>query len=543
MSESHGTVLTLKRHEDLEKVATYVKQQVREKSLELRGEDLSLDSDYVGLQINEDDNNIIWHDYGHHGDHLDFTPIAESVIKVFPDVEMECQEWWGPDVWNHIIVDGEWKEYTLWKFVAYTEGKVEEVLLDYKEMTDGLSDEEKCEERNRMCKELAEQHSQKLPEVEIAVYCYDFYNIYTTIEEFYRAKDGIANHEYVDGGLNVLIEGDIDNDKQEDFIDHVGQLLLHPMECAAEIIKRARKDEGWNTRYAIEMMFYGDTSNYFSLIEPSDKEWLMKRAEEDKDIGAIYCLLFGMNNKFRYWNETFVDEDTHEEVTLLRYDPVDGSTFEKQEGEEERLVQIIIDEPHRYSADEIMKVYRVVPNKINLLHIWVDKGDKDAAEELGYKYAKGDEKNGIFIDYKKAKEYYDLAGVVFNPKDFEDEDTPCECNYILQGPTETISGIYKMIEDLCRDYGTPDNELGLYVPMQVVMKLLVGSEAYRGNVLRMRLDNPERLVLTAEANSPYPLLYALRQYFTNLKIEMQENEDNRFLATTSQSVTIKDTFT
>ena len=32
MSESHGTVLILKRHEDLEKVAAYVKQQVREKS-------------------------------------------------------------------------------------------------------------------------------------------------------------------------------------------------------------------------------------------------------------------------------------------------------------------------------------------------------------------------------------------------------------------------------------------------------------------------------------------------------------------------------
>ena len=49
MSESHGTVLKLKRHEDFEKVATYVKQQVREKSLKLVGEDLSVDSDYVGL--------------------------------------------------------------------------------------------------------------------------------------------------------------------------------------------------------------------------------------------------------------------------------------------------------------------------------------------------------------------------------------------------------------------------------------------------------------------------------------------------------------
>lgn len=111
MSESHGTVLTLKHHEDFEKVATYVKQQVHEKSLELRGEDLSVDSDYVGLQINEDENNIIWHDYGHHGEHLDFYPFAENVIKEFPGVEMERQDFWGPEEGrNYIIVDGKWKE-------------------------------------------------------------------------------------------------------------------------------------------------------------------------------------------------------------------------------------------------------------------------------------------------------------------------------------------------------------------------------------------------------------------------------------------------
>ena len=35
MSESHGSVLTLKRYEDLGKVVAYVKQQVREEHLEL----------------------------------------------------------------------------------------------------------------------------------------------------------------------------------------------------------------------------------------------------------------------------------------------------------------------------------------------------------------------------------------------------------------------------------------------------------------------------------------------------------------------------
>ena len=123
MSESHGTVLQLKRHEDYEKVAAFVKQQVRERSLELLGEDLSEEDDYVGLQMKEEEDRIIWHDYGHHGDHLNFTPIAESVIKEFPGVEMERRDFWGQEAWNYIIADGKWQQYTLWMFVAYIDGK------------------------------------------------------------------------------------------------------------------------------------------------------------------------------------------------------------------------------------------------------------------------------------------------------------------------------------------------------------------------------------------------------------------------------------
>ena len=164
MSESHGTALILKRHEDLEKVAAYVKQQVREKSIEQVGEDLSKDDDFVGLRINEDENKIIWHDYGHHGDHLDFNPIAESVIREFPEVEMERRGWWGPqEVWNYVIADGKWQEYILWKFVAYIDGKGEEVQLEYKEPKDGRTEEEKREERDKMCKEIAERLSRSHP--------------------------------------------------------------------------------------------------------------------------------------------------------------------------------------------------------------------------------------------------------------------------------------------------------------------------------------------------------------------------------------------
>ena len=336
MSESHGTCLRLKRHEDFEKVAAYVKQQVREKSIEQLGEDLSeYDGELVGLQIEEDKDEITWNDYGHHGDHLDFNLIAESVIKEFPEVEMERQGWWGQAVWNYVIADGKWQQYKLWTFVAYVDGKGEEVQLEYKQPVEGRTEEEMREERNKMCKEMAERLSRSHPGVEIAVYAYDHYEPYLIVEEFYRAKNGCATKEIVDQGLASAI------------LDFnypgwtVGQALLHPMVFAAELLRLAR--EGEDSFSATEMLLNGDIAKYFSLIEPADKEWLMKLAEERKNDGAIYCLLHGMHHKYKFWTEKVVDEDTNEEVERLCYDVIEGSTFEKAEGEEERLIQMAMD--------------------------------------------------------------------------------------------------------------------------------------------------------------------------------------------------------
>ena len=282
MGASHGTVLILKRHEDLEEVAAYVKQQVREKSIEQVGEDLSEDDDYVGLQINEDKNEIIWHDYGYHGKHLDFNPIAESVIKEFPGVEMERQGWWGPqDMWNYVIVGGKWQEYTLWKFVAYTDGKGEEVQLEYKQLKDGRTEEERHEERDRMCKEMAERLSRLHPDVEIAVYAYDWYELCISVEEFYRAKDGRAAKEMVDRGLVAIMDSGYFDEME--WVESIGYVLLHPMEFAAELIRRARENEDSCPQIAAEMLMNGDTAKYVSLMNPADKEWFTKICSETDD--------------------------------------------------------------------------------------------------------------------------------------------------------------------------------------------------------------------------------------------------------------------
>lgn len=547
MSERHGTILQLKRHEDFEKVAAYVKQQVRDKSIEQVGKDLSemKGDDLVGLSIDEEESRIYWRDYGHHGDHLDFDSIAECVIKVFPEVEMERKDNYGQSVWNYIVADGKWQEYTLWKFVVYIDGKGEETLLEYKEPKEGRTEEEKNEIRNSMCREMAERQSLQNPGVEIAVYASDYYSSpYTTVcWDFYRAKDGRATKDYVDSGVKAIMDcGFFD---EMEWVEGIGHVLLHPMEFAAEVLKRARGEEDYYPQIATKMMMNGDTAKYFSLIEPTDKKWLMKLAEEDDNIGAIYCLLHGMRRKYEYWNETFIDEETNEEVSLLRPDIVEGSTFEKNEGEEEHLIQKVMEQKHRLSVDELtILCFELDDNKELLLEqinkgdeeaaIFIDdpvilqelcdKGNKTAAEQMGCKYAYGDEANGIFIDHKHASRYMELAGKDYNPKDYEEEDMPREFDYILKGNAETLSGICTMIDDLCHRFGTPDNEFGMYVPLGPVMKVLVGTPYYRGNIMSMNQDAPDCLTLHAEANSGEPLLYALRRCYENLSVEMKETE-------------------
>ena len=483
-------------------------------------------------------------DYGHHGNHLDFNPIAENVIKEFPGVEMERQGWWGPQaVWNYVIADGKWQQYTLWKFVAYTDGKGEEVQLEYKQLKDGRTEEEKHDELDRMCKEMAEHLSRLHPEVEIAVYAYDGYELCTTVEEFYRAKDGRTTKEMVDRGL-VAITGEGYFDAME-WVDSIGHLLLHPMENAAEVIKRARNGEDYCPQIATEMLLNGDTARYFSLIEPTDKEWLMKQVEEREDVCAIYCLLHGMHHKYKYWTETFVDEDTNEEVELLRYEEVEGFTFEKSEGEEERLIQMVMEQKDHIIVEELTKLCSEIDDNQELLlerikkgdeeaAIFIDdpiilqelcdKGNKTAAEHMGYKYAYGDETNGIFIDNDKAAEYLKLAGEEFDANDYQEKADPHDFEYSLRGGAGTLGAIRTTIDNLCQRFGTPGNELGMFVPLGPVMQKLVGSPHYEGNILSMEQPNPDCLILKTEANSGAPLLYALRQAFANLDVEVKETK-------------------
>ena len=151
-----------------------------------------------------------------------------------------------------------------------------------------------------------------------------------------------------------------------------------------------------------------------------------------------------------------------------------------------------------------------------------NNGSKSAALKLGQMYDKGDEKNGIFRHPLKAREYFKMAGEKYEYE--PEEENPHEADYFLRGSAEELAAVKTLVDELTQKYGDAFNEFGLYIPMNILMNTLVGSRYYDGNLLTMNTDDPECIVLHAEANKMEPLLYALRQAFPNLEIEMKETK-------------------
>ena len=151
-----------------------------------------------------------------------------------------------------------------------------------------------------------------------------------------------------------------------------------------------------------------------------------------------------------------------------------------------------------------------------------NNGSKSAALKLGQMYDKGDEKNGIFRNPLKAREYFKMAGEKYEYE--PEEEDPHEADYFLRGSAQELAAVKNLVDELTQKYGDAFNEFGLFIPMNILMKTLVGSRYYDGNLLTMNTDDPECIVLHAEANTMEPLLYALRQAFPNLEIEMKETE-------------------
>ncbi len=267
----------------------------------------------------------------------------------------------------------------------------------------------------------------------------------------------------------------------------------------------------------------------------------------------ILSLIKLLEQHYHHNTETFTDEDTGEEVTIERKELINPYATE----EERELMEDIIADVANLSDEDLMafrgNTIGLRPLDFDELYLelirrgdesWAaniesptilqelcDKGNKWAAYALYEKYDCGDEKRGIFINRKLAKEYYDLAGDIPYKNEWDDTDEPGEeypttYEYTLTGDAATLDGVETLIRDLCKRCGIPENEedgLGLYVPQRTLMKVLVGSDTvyYRGNILYMNRNAPDCLSITTESEQGEPLLYAFRQCFENLNVEFK----------------------
>lgn len=204
--------------------------------------------------------------------------------------------------------------------------------------------------------------------------------------------------------------------------------------------------------------------------------------------------------KWKRWTETFEDEDTHEMVDVEREELLTTETSD----EEHELWQQIIPELPKLSDEELRLLQRLLLSTdiddTPIIEVLAERGDVDALSQVG--------------------------DIEWDDSDDPGEENPSNYKYTLTGNTDTLNGICETINDLCQKYGTPDNELGLFVPQRILMKLLIGSdtEYYRGNILHMEQPAPNQLIITTEADNGFPLLYALRKCFENLEITMKETE-------------------
>lgn len=172
--------------------------------------------------------------------------------------------------------------------------------------------------------------------------------------------------------------------------------------------------------------------------------------------------------------------------------------------------------------DEDQKAQDAFHNPAELYRLWKEEDNFLAAQFLGNKHHWGDEVNGIFINPERARQIYEEIGEAYETWENEpEEQNPQTRDFIITGSSIELEGVKLLIDELGKLYGLSGDEFGLYVPVGLLMRIMVGSPYYEGRIFHMASESPEKLVVRAELEKPHALLYAFREAFPTLKIEMQ----------------------
>ena len=172
-----------------------------------------------------------------------------------------------------------------------------------------------------------------------------------------------------------------------------------------------------------------------------------------------------LGKHYRHFTEYFTDEETGEEVPVEREEILDTDLSD----EEKQLIEDIaadvrnLNDVDFMAFDSTLSWFRYRPfdeigielvrrgdkagalgiHNVATLQELCEKGNRYAAYALYEKYRWGDEEQGIFIDVKKAKEYYDMSEDIPYKEEWDGSDDPGEENpskyeYALTGDPRVI---------------------------------------------------------------------------------------------------------
>ena len=304
------------------------------------------------------------------------------------------------------------------------------------------------------------------------------------------------------------------------------------LESLKQRLEVARNGDREQQKTFLSSISYHENCIVINEMNDSDLQWIAPLALE-LFTPAVDVLVSGMTNKYRQWEEDFLDEDTGEMVTVLRSESIDGETvFTCDDAIIDQIGKNALASLDSLNNDELKDLWfwcrsAEVMNAID--EELYRRGDPDTICHRGDLYQYGDEEHGIFIDYNKAKTYYDRIGEEFDPvevarknrNDAVNVEYPDFATYHIKG--DDVPAVKILLMELYEKYGE-HSEPFMYLPLEMVMKALVGSDAYVGYI--QSIDDREPCAFEVEFYDARTdcLKYALLQAFPNLEVEVTEHD-------------------
>ena len=469
-----------------------------------------------------------------------FNEFINKVVANFPELKLNffgsgdgpCQQWEKVSK-NGVLVDFEpWYmnihcEGEHFKELLSNIGYIEQQGFEVSQNETGCSlhweYDRKSEEEK--CHSTLQHISKLLPQAEIICYKFELKDNVPSINEYCIMKGGEG--EWIEADSTIMNLGDecvygILEGKATIF-----DVIKDAGACFAQVLEEVRKNhsKAWivgsiisNTENAIGFMLY---------FKPEDREWL---EQADDKYRTVYnaILLWGMYNRFNATPETYVDEETKEEVVITRLELHNTPLFEMDADKDTELFAKLYNSEYDREWNNMHKNtielleftnvdYTIILHKmLDSREFSITRGDID--DEIKWMC----EKLG-FIDKAKAKKYYDIALITDdNPLDDEKqypefEDTPTSFKYTIN--SDAIGELKALIEKHATM--SLDNEFGIYAPVNKIMHELVGTDPkqpeYRGNVLYVSEENGN-LIIKGEANEPEMLGYAILKKHPTLQV-------------------------